>query len=126
MSNFANLNEENIVIRVAVGNPELSDEDNLKFMQDSLGGKWIQTSYNTAAGVHKLGGQPLRKNYAGEGMIYDEERDAFLYPQPYNSWALNEETCLWEPPLECPNDGNMYEWDEETTSWVIKEIIVGE
>ena len=126
MSHFANLNEENVVIRVMCGSEELGDEKSLEFIQSLFGGRWVQTSYNTAAGIHRLGGEPLRKNYAGEGMIYDEERDAFLYPQPYGSWILNEETCLWEPPVAHPNDGNMYEWNEEAIEWIIKEIAIGE
>ena len=126
MSHFAELSEDNVVIRVLVGNPDLNDDESLQFMIDNLGGRWIQTSYNTVAGVHRLGGTPLRKNYAGIGMIYDKDRDAFLYPQPYNSWILNEETCLWEPPVVYPNDANMYEWDEQLVSWIIKEIPVGE
>ena len=85
---------------------------------DGLEGTWIQTSYNTHGGVHSLGGTPLRKNYAGVGMLYDSERDAFLHPQPYPSWTLDENTCHWEPPVEYPNDGKVYVWKEETTSWI--------
>ncbi len=122
MSHFAEIDENNTVIRVLVGNPELSDEEALNFMNEAFGGRWIQTSFNTIKGIHLHGQEPLRKNYAGIGMIYDESRDAFLYPKPYESWILNEDTCWWEAPIELPNDGNMYEWDEETISWVIKEI----
>jgi hypothetical protein len=113
MSHFAQIDENNIVTQVivaeqdfissgAVGNPEL----------------WIQTSYNTYAGEHKLGGTPLRKNYAGIGYYYDTERDAFIPPKPYTSWVLNEETCLYEAPVSMPDDGKMYQWDEESTTWV--------
>jgi len=84
---------------------------------DSSPGEWIQTSYNTHGGVHRLGGTPLRKNYAGIGYTYDKEKDAFISPKRYNSWALNEETCLWEPPTPYPNDGEKYIWNESTTSW---------
>jgi hypothetical protein len=84
---------------------------------DELEGTWIQTSYNTHGGAHSLGGTPFRKNYAGVGMLYDSERDAFLHPQPYSSWTLNEDTCYWEPPVEYPNDGKLYVWNESTTSW---------
>ena len=82
---------------------------------------WVQTSYNTSGGQHKLGGTPLRKNYAGIGYTYDSERDAFYAPQPYPSWTLDDDTCLWQPPIPMPDDGKMYSWDEETLSW--KEII---
>jgi hypothetical protein len=87
---------------------------------DTSPGEWIQTSYNTIGGVHVLGGTPLRKNYAGIGYTYDQERDAFIPPRPFNSWALNEETCRWDPPTPYPNDGKYYEWNEGTISW--KEI----
>lgn len=79
-----------------------------------------RTSYNTRGGVHLLGGIPFRKNYAGIGYMYDQSRDAFIPPKPYPSWILNEETCLWNAPMQYPNDGMQYEWDEETISW--KEI----
>ena len=121
MSHFAEIDENNEVIRVLVGDTNLSDEEALIFMHDAFGGKWLQTSYNTIMGEHKLGGTPFRKNYAGPGMIYDEARDAFLYPQPYASWILNEETCWWEPPIPIPNDENLYDWDEESRSWVIRQ-----
>ena len=78
---------------------------------------WKQTSYNTLAGQHKLGGTPFRKNYAGIGYTYDEDRDAFVSPKPYASWVLNEESCLWEAPSAKPDDGKRYFWNEETTSW---------
>jgi len=84
---------------------------------DNSAGTWIQTSYNTYGGEHKLGGTPLRKNYAGIGYVYDKPRDAFYAPQPYPSWTLNEETCLWEAPVAYPDDGNNYEWNEETQTW---------
>jgi hypothetical protein len=85
---------------------------------DSSPGEWIQTSYNTSGGVHVLGGTPLRKNYAGIGHTYDRERDAFIPPQPYASWTLNEDTCLWESPIPYPNDNKAYEWNESTQEWV--------
>lgn len=84
---------------------------------DSLEGVWIQTSYNTQGGVHTNGGTPLRKNYAGIGYTYDRQRDAFISPKPYESWILNEDTCLWEAPVPAPTD-RPYEWDEKTASWV--------
>jgi hypothetical protein len=85
---------------------------------DSSAGEWIQTSYNTHGGVHALGGTPLRKNYAGSGFTYDRTRDAFIPPQPFTSWTLNEDTCLWDAPTPYPTDGKVYKWDEPTTSWV--------
>ena len=79
---------------------------------------WVQTSYNTHAGVHRNGGTPLRKNYAGIGYIYDPIRDAFIPPCPFPSWVLDEATCLWNAPTSMPTDGKPYVWDESTTSWV--------
>ena len=89
---------------------------------DTQAGTWVQTSYNTYHGLHRLGGTPLRKNYAGIGMLYDSTRDAFYAPQPYASWTLNETSCLWEPPVAYPNDDKDYEWNEDTTSWVEVEL----
>lgn len=80
--------------------------------------RWIQTSYNTQAGVHKLGGTPLRKNYAGVGFAYDPVRDAFIPPQPYPSWVLDEASCQWNAPVPMPSDGGRYRWDEPAQAWV--------
>ena len=85
---------------------------------DSSAGEWIQTSYNTQGGVHLLGGTPLRKNYAGIGYTYDRTRDAFIPPQPFASWTLNDDTCLWDAPTPYPTDDKRYRWDEPTTAWV--------
>lgn len=99
MAHWAEIDNNNIVVRVLVTDNEQPDEG-YQWLIDNLGGRWIKTSYNTYAGVHKLGGTPLRKNYAGIGFIYDEERDAFIPPKPEGvGWNLNEETCLWENPL---------------------------
>ena len=103
---------DGIVVRGIVAEPEFFDT-----YVDSSPGQWIQTSYNTHGGVHKLGGTPLRKNYAGVGYTYDAERDAFIPPKPYASWSLNEDTCLWDAPTPYPDDGQMYQWNEDTTSW---------
>jgi len=85
---------------------------------------WIQTSYNTQAGVHALGGTPLRKNFAGVGFTYDQQRDAFIPPKPFASWTLDETTCQWQPPIARPTtEGKFYDWDETTTNW--KEITIG-
>jgi hypothetical protein len=111
MAHFAKVNN-GIVEQVIVAEPEFFDT-----YVDSSPGQWIQTSYNTRGGVHKLGGTPLRKNYAGIGFTYDAQKDAFIPPKPYASWILNENTCLWDAPVSYPDDGEKYLWDEETTSW---------
>ena len=96
MAHWAEVNEDNIVLRVTVGDNNEPDEG-YQWLIDNLGGTWIKTSYNTYGGVHKQGGTPLRKNYAGIGMIYDQERDAFYAPMPQGEgWVLNEESCIWE------------------------------
>jgi hypothetical protein len=82
---------------------------------------WKQTSYNTIGGVHSSGGTPLRKNHAGIGYTYDEDRDAFIAPKPYASWILNEDTCIWEAPVARPEDDNKYTWNEATVSWDLVE-----
>ena len=95
----------------------VAESDFFDTFVDSTPGQWIQTSYNTYGGVHSNGGTPLRKNYAGVGYTYDSTRDAFYEPQPYASWTLNDTTCLWEPPTAMPTDGQVYNWNEATTSW---------
>jgi hypothetical protein len=115
MSHFAKLDDNNMVVFVAVGRQE---DDGLEAeLSARTGDRYVQTSYNTHGGVHALGGIPLRKNYAGIGYTYDEGRDAFIPPQPYPSWLLDEETCLWQPPTPYPDDGAMYVWDEEQQQW---------
>ena len=99
----------------------VAEEEYFQTYIDDEPGEWIQTSYNTRAGQHDLGGTPLRKNFAGVGYLYDSVRDAFYPPQPYSSWTLDEETCLWEPPVAYPDDGNMYIWNEETQAWDLQE-----
>ena len=118
MAHFAKV-VDGTVTQVIVAEPEFFDT-----FVDSSPGQWIQTSYNTRGGVHYSPetGEPddgvaLRKNYAGIGFTYDAAKDAFIPPQPYASWTLNEETCLWEAPVAMPDDGQMYVWNEETTSW---------
>lgn len=106
MSNFAEINENNIVLRVLVGDNSMPNEGYDWFVEN-LGGIWIQTSYNGN----------IRKNYAGVGFYYDEIRDAFIPPKPFDSWTLNEETCLWESPTPYPDDGGSYTWNEDTQSW---------
>ena len=111
MAHFAKV-QNGIVTQVIVAEPEFFET-----FVDTSPGEWIQTSYNTYGGVHKLGGTPLRKNYAGTGFTYDKTRDAFIPPQPYPSWTLNEETCLWDSPVPYPTDGELYIWNEETQTW---------
>jgi len=82
---------------------------------------WKQTSYNTVGGVHKLGGTPFRKNHASIGYTYDEDRDAFIPPKPFQSWTLNETTCLWEAPVAYPTDGQKYTWNETNQTWDLIE-----
>ena len=118
MAHFAQLDENNIVTQViVVSNDDIKDSEGneseltgIAFCKSLLGPNtiWKQTSYNNS----------IRKNYAGIGFTYDATLDAFIAPKPYNSWILNETTCIWEAPVAYPNDGNMYAWDEETTSWV--------
>ena len=115
MSHFAKV-ENGIVTQVIVIEQDVLDTGH--WGNPAL---WIQTSYNTRGGQHILGGTPLRKNYAGAGYTYDSERDAFIPPQPYASWVLDETTCQWQAPTPMPTDDKMYTWDEDTTSWV--EII---
>jgi len=104
------------VTQVIVAEPEF-----FQTFVDSSPGQWIQTSYNTHGGVHANGGTPLRKNYAGVGYTYDAAKDAFIPPQPFASWVLDDATCLWNAPVAIPTDGKMYSWDEATTSW--KELV---
>ena len=116
MSHYALLDENNIVMEVHVASQ--ADDGKEDELRERSGLNYRQTSYNTHGGVHLLGGTPFRKNYAGIGYTFDEERDAFIPPKPYPSWILNEDTCLWETPVVYPNDGRQYTWDEATTSWV--------
>ena len=96
----------------------VAEPDFFETFVDSSAGAWIQTSYNTHGNVHKLGGTPLRGNYAGVGYTYDATNDAFYAPQPYLSWVLNKSTWLWESPIPRPTDGKLYIWNEATTSWL--------
>jgi len=112
MAHFAKV-VDGRVTQVIVAEPEF-----FQTFVDSSPGEWIQTSYNTRGGVHTNGGTPLRKNYAGIGYTYDRVRDAFIPPKPFDSWSLNDDTCLWEPPTPYPTDGKLYKWNEETQAWV--------
>jgi hypothetical protein len=97
----------------------VAEEEFFDTFVDSSPGEWIQTSYNTRGGVHSEGGTPLRKNYAGIGFTYDSEKDAFIAPQRYASWTLNETTCQWEPPVAYPDDdmSQEYTWNETDKQW---------
>ena len=121
MAHFAKLDENNIVTAVHVVNNEVAPDEatGIEFLNNLHGGNsvWKQTSYNTFAGEHALGGTPLRKNYAGRGYTYDESRDAFIEPKPFDSWTLNETTCLWQAPTPYPDDGGQYVWNEDTQQW---------
>ena len=117
MSHFAEINSDNIVQRVIV-----AEQDFIDSLENSS--SWIQTSYNTRGGKHYApnsntedGGVALRKNYAGVGYTYDPTRDAFIPLQPYPSWTLDEDTCIWASPVSYPSDGKIYLWDESSTSW---------
>ncbi len=112
MAHYAKVSD-GLVTQVIVAEAEFFDT-----FVDSSAGEWIQTSYNTQGGVHSDGGIPLRKNYAGIGFTYDSVRDAFIPPQPFNSWTLNEDTCLWDSPVPYPTDDLRYSWDEDTLAWI--------
>jgi len=113
MANYAEIDGNNIVQRVIVVETSPTGEAFLA----KIGGTWIQTSYNTSAGIHRLGGTPLRKNYAGIGYQYDPALDAFIPPKPFPSWLLNESTCQWDPPIPCPSEPSV--WNEASLSWVL-------
>ena len=118
MAHYAKVSN-GVVTKVIVAEAEHFDT-----FVDTEPGKWIQTSYNTREGVHKLGGTPLRKNFAAIGGTYDSTRDAFIHPTPFASWVLNEDTCDYESPVAHPGDGKSYIWDESvyqadnTKGWV--------
>jgi len=118
MAHYAFLNMQNIVTEVIVGKDETDGPTNWEMHYGNIREQVCKrTSYNTRGGVHSEGGTPFRKNYAGIGYTYDFARDAFIPPKPFDSWTLNENSCLWEAPVAMPNDGQQYEWNEETTSW---------
>jgi hypothetical protein len=118
MAHYAFLDENNIVTEVIVGKNENEEGVNWEQQYGSFRGQVCKrTSYNTIGGVHNNNGTPFRKNYAGIGFAYDEIRDAFISPKPYNSWILNESTCNWDAPVARPNDNNMYKWNEEILNW---------
>ena len=118
MAHYAFLDENNVVTEVIVGKDEGEDGVDWEAHYGAFRGQTCKrTSYNTYGNQHPKG-NPFRGNYAGIGYTYDSERDAFIPPKPYNSWVLNEETCLWEAPVSMPDDGQSYDWNEELVSWV--------
>ena len=131
MASFAKIGLNNKVIEVlSVVNEVLHDSNGVE--QEAIGidfltkltgyPVWKQTSYNTHGGVHNNNGTPFRKNHAGIGYTYDEDRDAFISPKPFNSWVLNESTCNWEAPVAYPTDGKRYFWNETTKNWDLQNI----
>jgi len=125
MARFAKLGTGNVVERVEVVSNDIAttEQAGVDFLNNLYGTRdvWKQTSYNTMGGVHLLGGTPFRKNHAGKGYTYDQTRDAFIPPKPYPSWTLNENTCLWDPPVVKPDDGNWYIWNETNQTWDLKQ-----
>jgi hypothetical protein len=126
MASFAKIENNIVTTVVSVVNEVIKDSNGIE--QEQLGidflnqlyntnDNWKQTSYNTHGGIHNNGGTPFRKNHAGIGYTYDEIRNAFIPPKPFNSWILNETTCIWESPVVYPTDGNRYIWNESTLSW---------
>ena len=132
MAHWAELDSNNVVTRVLVGdNNDPAGDEGYQWLLDNLGGTWVKTSYNAVGGKRRnpetgemTNDAGFRKNYAGIGYTFDAGRDAFIPPKPFNSWNLNEDTCLWEAPTPYPADGKMYRWDEDTTAWV--EVTLGE
>lgn len=110
MAHFAELDDNNVVLRVLVTDNDFPNEG-YDWLIENLGGTWVQTSYNAT----------IRKNFAGIGFTYDEALDAFIPPKPFDSWLLNEETCQWEAPKPYPTDGKLYLWDEESEEWIENE-----
>ena len=111
MAHYAKISEGIVVNIIA------AEQDFIDTMVDTSPGTWLQASYNTLGGVHKLGGTPLRKNFPGIGFTYDATRDAFYGPQPYPSWTLDGSTCQWVCPVTHPDDDKVYNWNETTQAW---------
>lgn len=130
MAHFAKLDKNNKVVFVTVGRDE---DENLELeLFNRTGDLYKRTSYNTRGGIHydpetnepsADQSKAFRKNYAGTGFTYDKTRDAFIPPKPYESWTLNEETCLWDSPVPYPDDGEMYTWNEQTQTW---DLVINE
>jgi hypothetical protein len=118
MAHYAFLNMQNIVTEVIVGKDETDGPTNWEMHYGNIREQVCKrTSYNTRGGAHINDGTPFRKNYAGIGYTYDFARDAFIPPKPFDSWTLNENSCLWEAPVAYPDDGQQYTWNEENQQW---------
>lgn len=129
MAHYAFLDIDNIVTQVIVGRDEDEVVDGISdweaYYGQLHGQRCLRTSYNTQGGQHSGGGTPFRKNYAGIGYSYSDELDAFIPPQPYASWSLNEDTCLWEAPIPYPGEGtDIYTWNEENQTWDLVQITI--
>ena len=126
MAHFAKLGVGNIVEQVIVVSNDIAttEQAGVDFINKLYNTRdvWKQTSYNTIGGIHSSNGIPFRKNFAGIGYHYNEDKDAFIAPKPFNSWILNEDTCVWEAPVDMPHDNNMYYWNESTLTWDLVEV----
>ena len=125
MAHFCKIGKGSIVERVEVVSNDVAttEQAGVDFLNNLYGTNdiWKQTSYNTRGGQHLTGGTPFRKNYGSIGFKYDQTRDAFIPKKPFNSWILNEMTCLWEAPVVKPNDGQSYDWNETNQNWDLRE-----
>ena len=125
MAHFAKIGIGNIVEKIEVISNDIAttEQAGVEFLQKlyKIRDTWKQTSFNTRSGEHLLGGTPFRKNYAAIGYKYDQTRDAFIPPKPFNSWTLNETTCRWEAPVAYPDDENRYIWNETNQTWDLVE-----
>jgi len=125
MAHFAKLGIGNIIKKIEVVSNDIAttEQAGIDFLNNlyNTNDVWKQTSYNTKGGVHLLGGTPFRKNFAGIGWKYEQYKDAFIPPKPFQSWILNETTCLWEAPVSYPDDNNIYTWNETNKTWEIVE-----
>jgi hypothetical protein len=112
MAHFAEIDENNLVLRVLVtDNNDPNGDEGHQWLVNTFGGAWVKTSYNAT----------IRKNFAGIGYKYDEDLDAFIPPKPFPSWLLDESICQWKAPIDYPNDGQVYVWNEENTEWQVIE-----
>ena len=125
MAHFAKLGIGSKVERIEVVSNDVAttEQAGVDFLNNlyKTNDVWKQTSYNTIGGVHLLGGTPFRKNYAAVGFKYDQTKDAFIPPKPFQSWILNETSCLWESPVAKPDDGQSYDWNETNQTWDLRE-----
>lgn len=120
MAHYAFLDQNNIVTEVIVGRDEGDDGIDWEQHYGAFRGQTCKrTSYNSFGGFHMTGGVPFRKNYAGIGYNYDSVRDAFIPPKPFPGWSLNEDSCLWQPPIPMPTDDQLYQWDETLAQWIV-------